>query len=49
MGILNEGATGRTPYQNVAYGTLIVDRSLGADYLRSVGYSDEAIAAIEGE
>ncbi len=49
VGILNEGATGRTPYQNVAYGTLIVDRSLGADYLRSVGYSDEAIAAIEGE
>jgi hypothetical protein len=49
VGILNEGATGRTPYQNVSYGTLVVDRSLGADYLRSVGYSDEAIAAIEGE
>ena len=48
VGILNEGATGRTPYQNVVYGTLIVDRSLGADYLRSVGYSDEAIAALEG-
>ena len=49
VGILNEGATGRTPYQNVSYGTLVVDRSLGADYLRSVGYTDEAIAAIEGE
>lgn len=49
VGILNEGATGRTPYQNTAYGTLVVDRSLGADYLRSVGYTDEAIAAIEGE
>lgn len=49
VGILNEGATGRTPYQNTAYGTLVVDRSLGTDYLRSVGYSDEAIAAIEGE
>lgn len=49
VGILNEGATGRTPYQNTAYGTLVVDRSLGADYLRAVGYSDEAIAAIEGE
>lgn len=49
VGILNEGATGRTPYQNVSYGTLVVDRSLGADYLRSVGYTDEAIAAIEGD
>ncbi len=49
VGILNEGATGRTPYQNVVYGTLVVDRSLGSDYLRSVGYSDEAIAAINGE
>ena len=49
VGILNAGATGRTPYQNVSYGTLVVDRSLGADYLRSVGYTDEAIAAIEGE
>ena len=49
VGILNEGATGRTPYQNIVYGTLVVDRSLGSDYLLSVGYSDEAIAAINGE
>ena len=48
VGILNESAGGSTPYQSVATGTLIVDRSLGQDYLRAVGYSDEAIAALAG-
>ena len=48
VGILQESAGGSTPYQAVATGTLIVDRSLGADYLRAVGYTDEAIAALEG-
>ena len=41
-----ESAGGSTPYQMQAYGTLIVDRSLGADYLRAVGYTDAAIEAI---
>ncbi len=49
VGILKESAGGSTPYQAVATGTLIVDRSLGQDYLRAVGYSDEAIAAIQGQ
>ena len=46
VGILKESAGGSTPYQMQAYGTLIVDRSLGADYLRAVGYTDAAIEAI---
>ena len=48
VGILKEGSSGSTPYEAQSYGTLIVDRSLGADYLRAVGYPDEAIAALEG-
>lgn len=46
VGILKESAGGSTPYQMQSYGTLIVDRSLGADYLRAVGYTDAAIEAI---
>ena len=46
VGILKESAGGSTPYQMQAYGTLIVDRSLGADSLRAVGYTDAAIEAI---
>ena len=46
VGILKDSAGGSTPYQMQAYGTLIVDRSLGADYLRAVGYTDAAIEAI---
>lgn len=48
VGILKEGSSGSTPYEAQSYGTLIVDRSLGADYLRAIGYPDEAIAALEG-
>lgn len=48
VGILAEDAGGSTPYQYSVTGTLIVDRSLGAEYLSAVGYSDAAIAAING-
>lgn len=47
VGIVPGGARGDSRYQLKVSGTVIVDRSFGADYLRAVGYSNEGIAALE--
>ncbi len=46
VGITQPGTSGYAPYSTDVEGTLIVDRSLGGDYLRAVGYTDEALALI---
>ena len=47
VGVVSSRDGGNIRYRYQVGGTVIVDRTFGADYLRSVGYSDEAIALIE--
>lgn len=46
VGIIGPEDSGNVRYRTQIHGTLIVDRSLASDYLLSVGYSDEAAAAL---
>ncbi len=46
VGITGAKASGAAAYTTDVEGTLIVDRSLGGDYLRAVGYTDEALELI---
>lgn len=47
LGVISGNAGGNSRYQNQVKGTVIVDRRFGIDYLRAVGYPDEAIRLIE--
>lgn len=47
VGVISDKDSGNARYRYQVGGTVVVDRTLGADYLRSVGYSDEAIAMIQ--
>lgn len=47
VGATPYGSGGNARYRNNVSGTIVVDRSLGADYLRAVGYPDEAIELLE--
>ena len=47
LGVISGGSSGNSRYQSQVKGTVIVDRTFGFDYLRAVGYPDEALALIE--
>lgn len=46
VGLVPDGTRGNSRYQTKVWGTVVVDRSFGADYLRAVGYPDEALERI---
>lgn len=49
VGAISEGKGGNTRYQTNVTGLLILDRRYGEDYMKEVGYSDEALALLAGE
>ena len=46
VGLVPYGWDGDSPYEYMITGKVIVDRSFGYEYLRNVGYTDEALAMI---
>lgn len=46
VGLVPDGARGNSRYQTKVWGTVIVDRSFGAEYLLAVGYPEEALEQI---
>lgn len=46
VGLVPYGSDGDSPYEYAITGKVIVDRSFGYEYLRNVGYSDEALDMI---
>ena len=46
VGLVPDGWDGDSSYEYMIHGKVIVDRSFGYEYLRNVGYSDEALDMI---